>query len=141
MKRKFSKGFTLVEVLVCLGKISIVGMIFFTVINISIKSNKKSEIDSNALILAQSEIENIRLQIKNNEKVIKDLDNNEIVIGQLNHFTSNKYDIEILLEEKGELLYQLKVRLKYENNNFTSRYTEIITQIAKDLKVSFYEEE
>ena len=134
MKRKFSKGFTFVEILVCLGKISIIGLIFFTVINISIKSNKKTEVDSVALSLAQSEIENIRVQIKNDENRIKNLDDNELVIGSVNKYTSNDYNIEILIEDKTDRLYEVKVSLKYKNESFSIRNTEIITQVAKNRK-------
>ena len=134
MKRKFSKGFTFVEILVCLGKISIIGLIFFTVINISIKSNKKTEVDSVALSIAQSEIENIRVQIKNDENRIKNLDDNELVIGSVNKYTSNDYNIEILIEDKTDRLYEVKVSLKYKNESFSIRSTEIITQVAKNRK-------
>lgn len=45
MKKEVSKGFTLVEVLVSLSILSILMLVFFNVINISIKNNKKNEVD------------------------------------------------------------------------------------------------
>ena len=129
MKKEVSKGFTLVEVLVSLSILSILMLVFFNVINISIKNNKKNEVDINALHLAQSEIENIRAQIKNNNiSNMKDLENNEIVIGESSSYLS--YNVDILVEQKSDLLYEIKVGVKYQNFDFSKKNTQIITQVV-----------
>lgn len=131
MKKEVSKGFTLVEVLVSLSILSILMLVFFYVINISIKNNKKNEVDINALHLAQSEIENIRAQIKNNNiSNMKDLENNEIVIGESSSYLSNNYNVDILVEQKSDLLYEIKVGVKYQNFDFSKKNTQIITQVV-----------
>ncbi len=131
MKKEVSKGFTLVEVLVSLSILSILMLVFFNVINISIKNNKKNEVDINALHLAQSEIENIRAQIKNNNiSNMKDLENNEIVIGESSSYLSNNYNVDILVEQKSDLLYEIKVGVKYQNFDFSKKNTQIITQVV-----------
>lgn len=78
--------------------------------------------DINALHLAQSEIENIRAQIKNNNiSNMKDLENNEIVIGESSSYLSNNYNVDILVEQKSDLLYEIKVGVKYQNFDFSKR--------------------
>lgn len=58
------KGFTLIEILIAMGIISLIAMAFFTIVNTSIKSNMKNEKDIKLLNITTSEIENIREQIK-----------------------------------------------------------------------------
>lgn len=131
MKKNNSRGFTLVEVLISLSILSILMLVFFNVINTSIKTNKKNEIDINALNLAQSEVENIRMQIKNNNTSnIKNLENNEIIIGTSNGYTSNDYVVEILVQQKSDLLYEINVTVKPKNSNFSKKDTQIITQVV-----------
>ena len=87
--------------------------------------------DINALHLAQSEIENIRAQIKNNNiSNMKDLENNEIVIGESSSYLSNNYNVDILVEQKSDLLYEIKVGVKYQNFDFSKKNTQIITQVV-----------
>lgn len=131
--KKVSKGFTLVEVLVSLSILSILILVFFNVINISIKNNKKNEVDINALNLARSEIENIRTQIKNNISDIKDLENNEIITGESNSYLYNNYKVDILLEKKSDLLYEINVGVKHQNFD---KNTQIITQVVIGIRNS-----
>lgn len=133
MRKKVSKGFTLVEVLISLSILSILLMIFFSVIDISIRNNKKNEVDINALHLAQSEVENIVFQIKgNNISNIKDLKNNDIIIGNSNNYLLNNYNVAILIEQKSDLLYQINVAVKHQNDNFSKKNIQIITQVVID---------
>ena len=69
-KVKSIHGFTLIEVLVAMSIISIVSMGFYTIINYSIKNNVKNEKDIQALNMAQSEIENLRSQIKSSSRIL-----------------------------------------------------------------------
>lgn len=57
-------GFTLIELVFAMGIISLVMLTFFTIVNTSIRSNSKNEKDIVAINIAQSEIENLREQIK-----------------------------------------------------------------------------
>lgn len=62
---KKNKGFTLLELLVALAIIISIMFAFFKVYNSSIRVNTKNDRDIKALNLAQSELENLRNQIKN----------------------------------------------------------------------------
>lgn len=62
--QKNNKGFTLLELLISLSIISLICFIFYGFLNNSIKTNWKNERDIKALNIAQSEIENLRQQIK-----------------------------------------------------------------------------
>lgn len=64
LKIKNNKGFTLIEILISMAIISIVLFSLFTIINLSIKQNTKNEKDIKLLNIAQSEIENLRKEIK-----------------------------------------------------------------------------
>ena len=131
MKKNNSRGFTLVEVLVSLSILSILILVFFGVINTSIKNNKKNEVDINALSLAQSEVENIRIQIKNNNTSnLKDLENNEFVIGENHNYTSNNCNVDVLVEQKSDLLYEVNVTVKYKNPKDSRKKVQIITQVV-----------
>lgn len=131
MKKDKSKGFTLVEVLISLSILSILMLVFFSVINTSIKTNKKNEIDINAINIAQSEVENIRVQIKNNNTSnIKNLENNIIIKNEKNTYISDDYNLEILVQQKSELLYEINVKVKPKNSNFSKKEAQIITQVV-----------
>ena len=58
------KGFTLIELIIALSIISILSLAFFKILNSSIKYNTKNEKDIKALNIAQSEVENLRREIK-----------------------------------------------------------------------------
>ena len=123
MKKNNSRGFTLVEVLVSLSILSILILVFFGVINTSIKNNKKNEVDINALSLAQSEVENIRIQIKNDEF--------KLVEGKYtSKYTYNKYNVYVSVEQKSDLLYEVNVTVKYKNPKDSRKKVQIITQVV-----------
>lgn len=61
---------------------------------------------------------------------MKDLENNEIVIGESSSYLSNNYNVDILVEQKSDLLYEIKVGVKYQNFDFSKKNTQIITQVV-----------
>ncbi|MEG1284419.1 MAG: prepilin-type N-terminal cleavage/methylation domain-containing protein [Romboutsia sp.] len=62
---KNNKGFTLLEVIISISIIIFIMFAFFRVYNSSIRVNTKNDRDIKALNLAQSELEDLRSQIKN----------------------------------------------------------------------------
>lgn len=134
MKINKSKGFTLIQVLVSLSILSFIGLAFFSTVNTSIKVNKKNETDIKALHLVQSEIENLRLQIKKSKDGILDivdLNKDSITIGKEKIYTSDEYNIKLKVEDKGNSLYEIKVCAQSANKDFSKQRTEIITQVIK----------
>lgn len=134
MKIKNTKGLTLVELLISMSILSIIGLAFFSTINTSIKTNKKNETDIKALHLAQSEVENLRVQIKKStgsKLDIVDLKDNKITINTDNYYTSEEYEVKIKITEKEDLLYEIRVTVGAVNSNFSKKKTEIITQVIK----------
>lgn len=130
MKKNNAKGFTLIEVLISICILSILTIVFSNVMNNSIKINKKNEVDINAMHLAQTEIENLRVQIKNNSTNIVDLNNNPIILEQTNVYTSGEYTVNILVGKKNDLLYEINVEVEPRNSNFSTKNTQIITQVV-----------
>ena len=134
MKINKSKGFTLIEVLVSISILSIIGLAFFSTVNTSIKTNKKNEMDIKALHLAESEIENLRAQIKKSkESILNSVDSNKnkIIIGIENIYTSGEYIVKIKVEKKESLLYQIRVNVESVKQDFSKKKTEIITLVTK----------
>ncbi len=134
MKIKNTRGLTLVELLISMSILSIIGLAFFSTINTSIKTNKKNETDIKALHLAQSEVENLRVQIKKStgsKLDIVDLKDNKITINTDNYYTSEEYEVKIKITEKEDLLYEIRVTVGAVNSNFSKKKTEIITQVIK----------
>lgn len=134
MKIKNTRGLTLVELLISMSILSIIGLAFFSTINTSIKTNKKNETDIKALHLAQSEVENLRVQIKKltcSTLDIVDLKDNKITINIDNYYVSEEYEVKIKITEKEDLLYEIRVTVGAVNSNFSKKKTEIITQVIK----------
>ena len=134
MKIKDIRGLTLVELLISISILSIIGLAFFSTINTSIKTNKKNETDIKAMHLAQSEVENLRVQIKKSTGStldIFDLKGNKVIINNENSYTSDEYDVKITIEEKENLLYEIIVVVEDVNKDFSKKKTEIITQVIK----------
>lgn len=147
MKVKESRGLTLIELLISISILSIIGLAFFSTINTSININKKNENDIKAMHLAQSEVENLRDQIKNytdnnsdnNEMNIYDLKNNSVPILTENdkkneddiNYTLDDYGVKITVIKKDDLLYEIMVMVFESNKNFSNKYTKIITRVVK----------
>lgn len=129
--QKNNKGFTLLELLISLSIISIIFVTFYIFLNNSIKTNGKNEIDIKSLNIAQSEIENLRQQIKSKTSEsnlkIKLSDTENIIISSDNN--SNTKWVDNGENEKLELIdtgiyknYSGKDE-KNQNNYSIIRYT------------------
>lgn len=136
-QKKDKKGFTLVELLVALSILSCIGMGFYNVLNSTIKGNAKNEQDINALQIAQSEIENIRVQIKSNSNLESvDKDGNKVILNKngltkyKKYENNNIYDVQVTISENSsDQMYEIKLFVKLDNEKFNKKTTKIITQI------------
>jgi prepilin-type N-terminal cleavage/methylation domain-containing protein len=129
------RGFTLVEVLVAMSIISLIAIGFFTILNTSIRFNVKNEKDIKALNIAQSEIENLRNQIKSKKKDFTTVDGKEIntnkypihydkIIGE----DKTSYNVNLKLDEKNNL-YTISIDVELNNTYFSKRSLNLITQV------------
>lgn len=139
MQKNNNKGFTLLELLISLSIVSIICVTFYAFLNNSIKTNGKNERDIKALNIAQSEIENLRQQIKSKTSgsnlEIKLNDTENIIISSSNN--SNTKWVNNGENEKLELIdtgiyknylgkddqnqndYSI---IKYEKSNTTNKF-------------------
>lgn len=76
MDLKNNKGFTLIEVLVALAIVTIVSTAFFSIVNMTTRTNAKNEKDIQAMDIAQSEVEYLTKEIKSDKSSI-DIDFND----------------------------------------------------------------
>ncbi|MGL5348869.1 MAG: type IV pilus modification PilV family protein [Peptostreptococcaceae bacterium] len=145
------KGFTLIELLVAISIVSIIALAFFRIANSSILSNSKNEKDIKAMQIAQTQIENIRSQLKKddtlktltlkysidsqgtiNEKNIQLEEKEDKIEESFEHKTSDNstYRIQIILtREKGsanKYLYAIKAEV---NTNLSKKKTILNTSI------------
>lgn len=147
--KKNNSGFTLIELIVSLSILSIMMVGFFTIVNTGTKSNTKNEKDIVALNLVQSEIENLRKQIKTNNTSFKSTDGTIIDIGPLKSTSITKdvdgvlYNLSITMELSKKLneeklntsdteyndLYEVSVSV--HPNKFSNKTTVITTQITR----------
>ena len=97
IKFEKSKGFTLIELLVSLAIVGTILLAFFKIIDSTNRMNVKNDRDIKALNIAQSEIENLRSQIK--EKA--DSNERELFVYD-NSLDSNDKKIEISFDKKNE---------------------------------------
>lgn len=145
---KNEKGFTLIELLVGISIVSIIALSFFKIANSSILSNSKNEKDINAMQIAQTQIENIRGQLKkegtleklnlkysiDSQGTIKEekLQLVDFIEKSIEHKTSDNstYRVQIILtREKGnsnKYLYNIKVKV---NTNLSKKETILNTSI------------
>lgn len=151
------KGFTLIELIVALSIISILSLSFFKILNSSIKYNTKNEKDIKALNIAQSEIENLRREIKlsNLQIILYDRDKKPFITIPENNIdeeneTNNSYVIWSDIDEtnKGQIM-QVSENHKYigknsdgSNNVNTLQYERILekdnTPYIVDLNLARY---
>lgn len=138
LKLKKKEGFTLIEVIVAMSIISILGLGLYSVVNMSIKVNSKNENDIKALQLAQSQVESIRVQIKDGETEfkLKDKDNNDVFIDSdvtssyKKNIGSKIYDVQVnVSKDLNSGLYKVIVKTKSENINSSKKETKIVTEI------------
>lgn len=143
---KENKGFTFIELLISISILSILTIAFSTISISAIKGNSKNDIDIGAMNIAQSEIENIRSQMKKYESSLPisltSVDGYEISQDRVNEFSrinnNNKYDVYIEIKKATEgsriysQLYEVKVLVKEEKQYFSRKSTELVTQIRLD---------
>ena len=68
-KYQNNRGFTLIEILIAMSLISLMAIAFSTILNSTIKANSVNEKNIKCLNIAQSEVENIRQQIKESKPI------------------------------------------------------------------------
>ncbi|WP_282192794.1 type IV pilus modification PilV family protein [Romboutsia ilealis] len=150
IKLEKSKGFTLIELLVALAIVGTILLAFFKIIDSTNRMNVKNDRDIKALNIAQSEIENLRSQIKeksgNNERKLfvydNSLDSNdkkiEISFDKKNEYfriyedADIKYKIcldikrEIVAEDTfNDYIYTINIKVQLEDKYFSKKITEI----------------
>lgn len=137
MKLNKQEGFTLLELLVALGILSIIVITFTTILAIGIRGNTKNDKDIKALQLAQSEIEIIRNQIKNGDTIFKNSSGNNIVSGESyeKKIYESYFTVTIHIDKDiNSPLYTIRAIVKPIGANnkqdyFSKKETEVITQV------------
>lgn len=143
MKIYKSKGFTLIEVLIAVSLISIIALSFMMFSNSRTKVNSKNEHDIHGLNIAQSEMESLREQIKENKLGIKiTTDNNsEINIPSSQNDFKTQYtrknksigyivDLEINKVTVGsKVLHKIKITTYCDNDDLSRRKTNLYAEI------------
>lgn len=150
IKFEKSKGFTLIELLVSLAIVGTILLAFFKIIDSTNRMNVKNDRDIKSLNIAQSEIENLRSQIKekagDNERELfvydNSLDSNdkkiEISFDKKNEYfriyedADIKYKIcldikrEIVAEDTfNDYIYTINITVQLEDKYFSKKITEI----------------
>lgn len=149
MKYKNNKGFTLLELLVSLAIITILLLAFFRIIDSTIRISTKNDRDIKALNIAQSEIENVRSQLKNlgDEKTIN-IDGQSIKVDEIEatvktieyskDYKGKDYQIIMNLNKNEEVediylkdmyLVDVKIDVKLKDKYFSKKNTECQTTI------------
>lgn len=134
-KLESKKGFTLIELLIAMSIISLIALAFFNVVNTSIKFNAKNEKDIKALQIAQSEIENLRSQIKSGKTSdFKTLDDNNISLNTSTRYQKaidnnrNTYSVDLTLSKEGPL-YTIQIKVISNQSSFSKRSVDLVTQV------------
>lgn len=128
-KLKKNKGFTLIELLIALAIVGIILLVFFKVTDNTTKMNVKNDIDIKALNLAQSEIENLRNQIKNGEQVesknyIKSIDGKEFKV-ELHIISKSEVKTQKKNLNTGLYMYTININVKPCDTYFSGKLTEL----------------
>lgn len=138
LKKINKKGFTLIELIIALSIVSIILMAFYTLINSSIKQNTKTEKDIKSLNIAQSEVENLRDEIKSSGAFINIKDDNrsnslvsiptaDVSTGDIvwkASSTNNEYTIDI----KSDGIYSSYIAIEDDgsSNNEILQYNRVL---------------
>lgn len=151
MSRK-NKGFTLLELIVSLAIIVSVMFAFFKIYNSSIRVNTKNDRDIKALNLAQSELENLRNQIKNlgdKDEIniggqiinLKELDK-ETINYEKNYTDEEQmneriYEISLTLDKSDVIgkmyLFDINIDVNLKDKYFSKRDTKLYTSILSNV--------
>lgn len=123
------KGFTLIELLIVMSIISLIAMTFFYVLGSAIKSNTKNEVDIKALNIAQTKIENIRVEIKSGS-----ISENKNIIDYVNidsrKYTVNTEVIKHPIDTTSSNMYSIRVSVKTDIPfNSRSKTIELNTEV------------
>lgn len=156
MVKKDNRGVTLLELLVSLAIIGFLVFAFFRVINSTKRIDIKNDRDIKALNIAQSQIEDLRSQIKSlgdKEKLIlhdKDIYIKDIgkidfkIVNYEKNIEDQVYKVEVKLKktdvDKELYLFEIEVGVRLKDNYFSKRNTFIKTKILSN-KGSISEEE
>lgn len=129
MSKKKNKGFTLIELLIALAIVGIILLAFFKVTDNTTKMNVKNDIDIKALNIAQSEIENLRNQIKNGEQVesknhIKSIDGKEFKV-ELHIISKSEVKTQKKNLNTGLYMYTINIKVKPRDTYFSGKLTEL----------------
>lgn len=128
-KLKKDKGFTLIELLVALSIVGIILLAFFKVTDITTRMNVKNNTDIKALNLAQSEVENLRNQIKNGEQIesrnyIKSIDGKEFKVS-LQIISKSKIYAQNDNLDTGLYMYKINMKVNPCDTYFSEKPTEL----------------
>ena len=129
-KLKKEKGFTLIELLVALAIVGIILLAFFKSIDSTTRINTKNDRDIKALNIAQSEIENLRNQIKNGEQVesencVKRIDGKEFNIYLDISKEKVKNENKNNNIDTGLYLYTINIEVKSKDEYFSKKPTKL----------------
>jgi len=132
-RKKFTRGFTLIELIVA---ISILGILSISVISLfsnSINANRRSNLKTKAVTAAQNKIEQLRNEEFSN---IKNYHNqtfsvNEIAGSGIIELLPNDWNKNGLIEDYEENLLKLKITV-FWNQNKKNEQLSLATYIAKN---------
>ena len=150
MKKLNNKGLTLIELLVALAIVGLGIITMFSSVNSNLKVNTKNDKDIKSLQIAQSEIENLRSQIKSKspdsfkintykeeqdkeeveEISLKDLEKEDgISYFRIIDGKSNIYNINLKVTDDPENLYTIDIKVSSQNEDFSGKSTHIVTKV------------
>lgn len=128
-KFKKNKGFTLIELLVALVIVGIILLSFFKSVDSTIRMDAKNDRDIKALNIAQSEIENLRNQIKNGiqPEEIKDKTYEKSIDGKAFDVTLDisKSEVNNANITNEIYMYTINIKVKSLDEYFTKKETKI----------------
>lgn len=130
-KLKQNEGFTLIELLVALAIVGTILLAFFKIIDSTNKMNVKNDRDIKALNIAQSEIENLRSQIKDGiqQEEIKEKTYEKIIDGKEFKVTLDISKSEVntkKINENTEMyMYTINISVESLDKYFSTKTTKI----------------
>lgn len=124
-----NKGFTLIELMIAMSIISLIAMSFFYILGSAIKSNVRNEVDIKALNIAQTTIENIRVQIKSGEISEDDTKTDHQYIDS-REYTINSEVIKHKIIDSNNSIYSVRVSVTTDTPfNSRNKTIELNTEV------------